>query len=128
MQFNKEQELEIYKQAIKVWGNVIQIIKFMEESSELQKELTKLLIHLSHTSSYTNKLSDFDIAEEVLDYPFENLEDDKFNVIIDEIVDVDIVMNQLKVLFGEKRIEDHKQIKLNKLSNRLKEINNERSI
>jgi len=81
---------EIYKQAVAEWGREAQIMMAIEECSELIKELTKL---------YRGDTVDQNVAEEV--------------------ADVEIMMEQMHVLFGDKRVHKHKLQKLDRLNTRL---------
>lgn len=81
---------EIYEQAIEEWGREAQLMMAIEECSELIKDLTKL---------YRGDTVDQNVAEEV--------------------ADVEIMMRQLRVLFGEETVESYKQRKLDRLESRL---------
>lgn len=65
-------EQEIYQKALQKWGSELQIIMMIEEMSELTKEMTKW---------FRGK---YDV-----------------NHIIEEIVDVEIMLNQMKLLVKE---------------------------
>ncbi|MGN0444225.1 MAG: hypothetical protein ACI4F5_06395 [Acutalibacteraceae bacterium] len=91
---NDKQHKEIIKSAIDTYGSTLQIVVAIEELSELQKSLTK------HLRGNTNKSN-----------------------ISEEIADVDIMLQQLKMIF---EISDHvvnrnKERKLNRLVERMKE-------
>lgn len=82
-----EEEKELYELAIKKWGKDLQLIMVMEEMSELTKELSK---HLRNGYNFNN------IAEEV--------------------ADVEIMLEQIKVVFSfPRRVEWHKEKKLKRL-------------
>ena len=84
---------EIYKKAIEKWGVSLQLVMAIEEMSELTKEISK---HLR------GKLDKNKIAE--------------------EIADVEIMMEQLKILFdNDKKVKEEKALKLLRLSQILKE-------
>ncbi|SDX85740.1 nucleoside triphosphate pyrophosphohydrolase family protein [Tepidimicrobium xylanilyticum] len=85
-------EREVYKQALEKWGAEGQITMVFEEMAELQKELCK---------SLRGKENRIEIAE--------------------EIADVEIMLEQMKILFGiEEGVERHKTLKLQRLEGRLK--------
>lgn len=85
-------ERELYKQALDKWGAEAQICMVFEEMAELQKELCKAL---------RGKENRIEIAE--------------------EIADVEIMLEQMKLLFGiEEGVERHKTLKLQRLEGRLK--------
>ena len=89
-------ESNIERQAIATYGKENQLIVAIEELSELQKELCKAL---------RNKA---------------NIEH-----IVEEMADVDIIFNQLKIIFeiGENEIEANKRYKLNRLRDRINKCN-----
>lgn len=78
----------ILKRAIDKWGPELQIIVAIEELSELQKELTK------HLRGKKNK-----------------------EAIIEEIVDVEIMIEQLKIIFEimDERLAGTRAVKIHKL-------------
>lgn len=83
---------KVYKQALGKWGKIPQVIMLFEEMAELQKELSKNL---------RGKENRVEIAE--------------------EIADVEIMLGQMKLLFNiEEGVERHKQLKLQRLEERLK--------
>lgn len=87
-------ERQIYKQAIEKWGSDAQILMVFEEMSELQKELCK---------NWRGK----DNAEQIAE----------------EIADVEIVLAQLKMIYGISGIvrQFHEE-KLMRLEQRLKDV------
>lgn len=87
-------ERQIYKQAIEKWGTDVQILMVFEEMSELQKELCK---------NWRGKNNVEQIAEEV--------------------ADVEIVLAQLKMIYGISGIvrQFHEE-KLMRLEQRLKDV------
>lgn len=88
---NEKDKCKLYRQAIEKWGTA-QIIIAFEEMAELQKELSKYLRGRENTT---------EIAE--------------------EIADVEIMLEQMKVLFGiEDIVKDYKNQKLRRLEERLR--------
>lgn len=87
-------ERQIYKQAIEKWGTDAQILMVFEEMSELQKELCK---------NWRGK----DNAEHIAE----------------EIADVEIVLAQLKMIYGISGIvRQFREEKLMRLEQRLKDV------
>ena len=85
-----DREKGVYKEALDKWG-AAQIIILFEEMAELQKELTKYL---------RGKENRIEIAE--------------------EIADVEIMLAQMKILFGiEEGVERYKKLKIQRLQERL---------
>ena len=83
---------EIIKKAIDKWGKQAQLLMVLEEMSELQKEILK---HL-------------------------NRGQDNLPEIIDETADVEIMLTQLKYIFGiETAVAEHIPLKLQKIQARL---------
>jgi len=88
---NKEKVKMIYEEAIKKWGTALQTCMAIEEMAELTKELIK---------TFRGKLDSDKIAE--------------------EMADVEIMMEQLKVVFKNSGIVNtHKEAKLKRLANML---------
>lgn len=88
---NEKDKCKLYRQALEKWGTA-QIIIAFEEMAELQKELSKYLRGRENTT---------EIAE--------------------EIADVEIMLEQMKVLFGiEDIVKDYKNQKLRRLEERLR--------
>ena len=84
---------DIYKRALKVFGKQNQITMVFEETAELQKELSK---HLR--------------GEDNIDH------------IAEEIADVEIMLEQMKILFDiEDRVGQYKGEKINRLNDRINE-------
>ena len=84
---------DIYKRALKVFGKQNQITMVFEEVAELQKALSK---HLR--------------GEDNIDH------------IAEEIADVEIMLEQMKMLFDvEDRVGQHKGEKINRLNDRINE-------
>ncbi|MBZ4656499.1 MAG: hypothetical protein JG759_1047 [Thermoanaerobacter sp.] len=89
---NEKDKCKLYRQALEKWGTA-QIIIAFEEMAELQKKLCKAL---------RGKENRIEIAE--------------------EIADVEIMLAQMKILFGiEEGVRRHKQLKLNRLKNDCKD-------
>ena len=91
-----EKRKELYKDAKKQWGIDAQCMMAIEEASELIKELCKLNRHKNQKQ--------YDKGRILLQY---------------EIADMDIMVEQLKIIFGESDIEHYKNEKLNRLKERL---------
>lgn len=84
---NKEYREIVYRKASEQFGKVQQITKAIEEMSELQKELCKVLI------------GEIDLLN-----------------IIEEIADVEIMIDQLRMIFNSDRdIEKVKTMKIERL-------------
>jgi len=81
---------DVYNAAIDEWGEELQVDKSIEELSELTRELSRW--HLG----YTNQ-----------------------DEICEEIADVQIMCEQLELLFDESRIEEHRERKLKRLRERI---------
>jgi len=85
---------EIFKKAIDTWGTHAQLLMMLEEMSELQKEILK------------------------------NINRGKNNIpeIIDETADVEIMLEQLKYIYGiHQAVADHIPEKIEKIKARLKD-------
>jgi len=92
--YMKDIEEKVYRQALYKWGSEAQIIMVFEEMAELQKELCK---YLRNVDAIETKLK---IAE--------------------EIADVEIMLAQMKILFGiEEGVERYKKLKIQRLQERL---------
>lgn len=87
-------------EAIKTWGNEAQIDMAIEECSELIKALCKLKRAKS--------------KEQI-----EKCEGD----IIDEVADVELMCQQLSMMFSREAIEARKVVKIIRLKSRLKQFN-----
>ncbi len=95
---------EIMQLAIDSYGRVNQVIKTVEELSELSQALCKSLIRLNYTKE---KIS---------------LEDDLKSVdnIFEEMADVEIMLEQCKIMFQcDKEVNKWKQKKIERLEKRL---------
>ena len=92
--------------AIDSYGRVNQVIKTVEELSELSQALCKSFIRLNYTKE---KIS---------------LEDDLKSVdnIFEEIADVEIMLEQCKIMFQcDKEVNEWKQKKIERLERRINE-------
>ncbi len=85
---NEEKQVEICKKAINTFGERNQMIKAIEECGEL-------ITVLAQTFTKSN------------DVPV--------GAILTEIADVEIMIQQLRVIFGDNAIEQYKEEKLKKL-------------
>ena len=85
---SKEKQREICKKAVRTFGENAQCIKAMEECGEM--------VHA--------------LARKVLD------QDPDLDNICEEIADVEILMEQMRVVFGDAFIDKWKQNKLEKLN------------
>lgn len=83
----------IYKRALNLWGNAAQINMAIEELSEL-------IVKLAKSDRRNNGATIDEVAE--------------------EIADVEIMMAQLRILFGDEIVEKAKQKKLARLEERVK--------
>jgi hypothetical protein len=83
----KVKEEEIYKKAIELWGKELQLIMAVEEFSELTKEICKTIRNGTV------------ISEDMCS----------------EIADAEIMLGQLKVLFGQDYSDSIKKRKLRRL-------------
>ena len=87
---NEKDKCKLYRQALEKWGTA-QIIIAFEEMAELQKELSKYLRGRENTT---------EIAE--------------------EIADVEIMLAQMKILFGiDEGVERYKKLKIQRLQERV---------
>lgn len=86
-------EREVYKEAIKVYGKDAQVLMAIEEMAELQNELCK---------DQRGRNTEKNIAE--------------------EIADVEIMLEQMKLIFGiERQASNWKIYKIKRLQERLEE-------
>ena len=82
---------DVYNKAKATWGIDAQVTKAIEELSELQKELCKFL-----------------------------LDDGNMEHITEEMADVEIMIEQLELIFENKwQVREHKRAKIQRLSDRL---------
>ena len=85
---------EVMAQAIKHFGRYHQIVKAVEEMSELQKELCKNHLEIGAMACVD------DVSQ--------------------EMADVEIMLEQLKMIFGNRElVEDWKELKLTRLESKL---------
>lgn len=85
-----EEEYEVYSQALNKWGAESQTMKLFEEMAELQNAICK----------YSRKRNNnYDVAT--------------------EIADVQIMAEQMSILFGKEIVESEKERKFERLKNRL---------
>ena len=95
----KEQEQQIYKDAIEFFGDTSQKIMVIEEMSELSKELCKELRQRCDVSH---------IAE--------------------ELADVEITLAQIKMIYGiHQAVEEQKDFKLNRFARNMAELKKAKS-
>ena len=90
-------QAEIYEKALAKFGRESQLLKLIEETGELQRALSRVL---NYYAASTHS------GEEVFDAE-ENL--------CEEIADVEIVLNQVKLTFNPEMLSFHKQRKLQRL-------------
>lgn len=81
---------DVYDAAIEEWGEELQVDKAVEELSELTRELARW--HLGYSN-------EDDLAE--------------------EIADAEIILEQLRRMFNDERIDHHKERKLDRLRGRI---------
>ena len=90
----KQQEQEVYKEAIELFGITSQKVMVIEEMSELIKELCKELRDRGNVEN-----------------------------IADELADVEITLAQIKHIYNiHDMVEEHKDFKLRRFSSRMEEI------
>lgn len=82
--------MNIYKQAIEKWGYESQINMMIEECAEL-------IVALRHLDR--GKATELDVCS--------------------EIADVEILCNQMRVIFGNEKVDSQKEIKLERVKKRL---------
>lgn len=85
---NEEKQVEICKKAIKTFGEKQQLIKAIEECNELGT---------------------------VLAQTFTKADNVAVGDILTEIADVEIMIQQLRIIFGDNAVEQYKEEKLKKL-------------
>lgn len=90
---NAQHETDVFKDAIKEFGETAQILMVFEEMAELQKELCKYL---------RNGESDEAVC-----------------CIAEELADVEIMLDQMKLLFGTGRVQREREKKVQRLRARL---------
>ena len=89
-------DAKIYKDAIKVWGEQSQIEMIKEECLELALALQKM-----------NRVGGRELDVE------------RYEKVIDEIADVEIMIEQARILFSGELIDKRKEYKLKRLAERL---------
>ena len=98
---------ETMQLAIDSYGRVNQVIKTVEELSELSQSLCKSLIRLNYTKE---KISLEDDSKSV----------DNVDNIFEEMADVEIMLEQCKMMFQcDKKVNKWKQKKIERLEKRL---------
>ncbi len=91
---NKDQENQLYQDAIDFFGDLSQKVMVIEEMSELTKELCKELRNRGNVDH---------IAE--------------------ELADVEITLAQIKLIYGiDELVQQHKEFKLNRFANIMKDL------
>ena len=91
---NKDQENQLYQDAIDFFGDLSQKVMVIEEMSELTKELCKELRNRGNVDH---------IAE--------------------ELADVEITLAQIKLIYGiDELVQHHKEFKLNRFANIMKDL------
>jgi NTP pyrophosphatase (non-canonical NTP hydrolase) len=88
---------EIYKNAINKWGKEIQIEIAIEEMAELIKALQKIKRSTGQTTEWINLIHN----------------------VCEEIADVEIMIEQLKLIFPNSIVMDYKIGKIDRLKQRL---------
>lgn len=96
----KEEFRNFYKKCIDVWGEDAQIKMCIEEMSELTKELCK-----NWRKAKRN-------TPEQIDH------------ICEEIADVQNMIDQMQLVFGEKKVEEYRQMKKTRTEKKLDEESN----
>lgn len=104
-----EERQKLYAEAVKQWGIDLQGMMVIEESSELIMELLKLLTTL------IKRLTKLWRNSEKSDKSYKK----SLFLLQDEIADVDIMIEQAKMIFGQSEIERFKNEKLKRLKERL---------
>ena len=100
---------ETMQLAIDSYGRVNQVIKTVEELSELSQALCKSLIRLNYTKE---KISLEDDSKSV----------DNVDNIFEEMADVEIMLEQCKMMFQcDKKVNKWKQKKIERLARRINE-------
>jgi hypothetical protein len=103
----KSDRIELYKQALKEWGPNAQCMMSIEEAAELLIEISNLV------GNFIKRLCKLWRAKKGQSY-------EKQKTLLQyEIADMDIMVEQLKLIFGEEEIEECKNKKLERLKSRL---------
>lgn len=94
----------MYK-AINTYGVENQMIKTVEELSELSQALCKSIVRLNYTKEKTSLVDDLKSVDNIFE----------------EIADVEIMLEQCKMIFykSEDKINDYKNKKIKRLERRL---------
>ena len=102
-----EERIALYKQALKQWGVEAQSMMGIEEASELLVEVSRIVGMFIKSLCKLWRVKDgisYNKAKMLLQY---------------EIADMDIMVEQLKVIFGTSEVEQFKNEKLERLKQRL---------
>lgn len=97
LQLSNQERQKYYQQFLKVWGEKSQLIMALEEMSELSKEICKYLRYQDNP---------------------EKLAEVKQNI-FEECADVANMIDQIKFIFGEAKIEQIRDQKLHRCLKRL---------
>lgn len=111
--------MSIYKRAFHAWGIEPQLLKTVEELSELQRAIARYLI--LRCIGRNENMAKQEFAKDV---DFWDLNDLTKNI-VEEIVDCEIMLNQLKEYFDENLYAQYRTEKLIKLDRLLKETETE---
>ena len=103
----KEERYDLYRRAVKAWGQEGQENMAIEEMSELTKELCKLKRCRGTGQPLRNP-----IVDKTLDN------------IAEELADVEITNEQLKLWVGEEKVQEAKEKKLLRLKDRIEKAEN----
>ena len=89
----------ILAKAIKHYGQEMQIDKMVEEAAELITAIAKMRIALNSDEGITNEVAN----------------------VIDELADVQIMTDQLTIMFGEANVNNRIAFKLTRLNQRIQD-------
>lgn len=103
----QDERIELYKKALKEWDANAQCMISIEEAAELLVELSNI------TGSFIKRMCKLWRAKDGSSYEKQKM------LLQYEIADMDIMIEQLKVIFGEEEIEIYKNKKLERLKKRL---------
>jgi hypothetical protein len=102
-----DKELEsVYKRAVDVWGVEIQMGMMIEESAELIHSISK------YRRSYNKS---------------EDIKQDAFNHLCEEVADVENMINQMRYMLDDKIIDKYKEEKLKRTLEKIKKLENEKN-
>lgn len=92
-----EQQKQTFKQAIEKFGNTKQIIKAIEEFSEMQKELCKFLLYSDDVDYYkiADEMADVIIMNYQLKKIFDKLNPDFRELVVEQIYSKTLRLNNL---------------------------------